>query len=275
MRIIILLLHLTSQLNKLSQPIFMQVGSLDSLDIYDDRAVGGSHHSPRSPSGSNMESIDRLNSILQRSSSQASQDSEDMSGRGLYRHQRPPIIATKPPSLSDVADSSGLSTPTSSSPTNAPKTNFRFDTGHLTAQISGKGATAYHPYSINVSVPAVGGRPGPYSAGGRSHGSSLYKNAVLNGQSVSSLMPVKEQISQNIMNPSHTSVYLALDMGPPFISFYFESSYLQIFLNIILSFHPYTSSLTLLSQPGCVPSYHFCACMMLIPFCTYYKVSVT
>ena len=162
-----------------------QAGSLDSLDMYDDRAVGGTVHSTlNSPGvGGSSGQIDRLNELLQRISNTQELSSSDTSGHGLYR-RRIPIGA------------SGLapaSSPRQGIPS-VPPVSFRFDS------YSDKDSSQQNkapkdqtpssqvvqtcvsdnqaqPSSQRVSPPAAAGQM--IGVGTRAHGHSLYKNAVL------------------------------------------------------------------------------------------------
>ena len=166
-----------------------QVGSLDALDMYDDRAAGGStHRSSASPGGSMHRtlpspsgSVDRLNAMLQRSPSVTStEDAAEGSGRGLYRRQR----TTAGPSGAAVSSgSSGAAGPSGAQaappvaefshlqdwrqrPATAAPAAFSFDLGRgkATAAHSNGGSGADGPGSIQHT----GGVPteaGPIAAG--------------------------------------------------------------------------------------------------------------
>ena len=155
---------------------------MDSLDIYDDRAAGGTVHSTLSSPSGGAAHVDRLNALLQRVSTMGSLEEEaslDMTGRGLYRKRRPAESAATS-SVQTAATRQGMIPP---APTVAAI--FRFDSPDINSPKEDPGLSALNhqpgPPAVVGDKSAlqkpVGGQLN--GVGTRAHGSSLYKNAML------------------------------------------------------------------------------------------------
>mmetsp|Transcript_4670 Transcript_4670/g.10122 ORF Transcript_4670/g.10122 Transcript_4670/m.10122 type:complete len:774 (+) Transcript_4670:212-2533(+) len=173
----------------------LRVSSIDSLDMYDDRAGGSTHHHKNSPRAS----IDQLNAMLQKSPSVASSLGMDASRHGASWttalladdsvHSDTATIQDKS-SHDRSQHGTGGALFKEGAPPPAAASFFRFDVDTKAGSAGSQSAAVPVPHAghapldaapaaptVQDVVQAVGTRGGYYDR--RHHGSSLYKNSVL------------------------------------------------------------------------------------------------